>query len=70
MWGIHRSQRLLTRSCDVFFDLRLVINGGVNNGEAGDLRRHQAHYDVIVMFFVSCWAHINGLLPGTHIAIT
>ena len=26
------------------------INGWVNNGEAGDLRRHRAHYDVIVMF--------------------
>ena len=25
------------------------INGRVNNGEAGDLRRHRAHYDVIVM---------------------
>ena len=25
------------------------INGWVNNGEAGDLRRHHAHYDVIVM---------------------
>ena len=25
------------------------INGWVNNGEAGDLRRHCAHYDVIVM---------------------
>ena len=25
------------------------INGWVNNREAGDLRRHQAHYDVIVM---------------------
>ena len=37
-----------TRSFDVFFDLRL-INGWVNNGEAGDVRRHCAHYDVIVM---------------------
>ena len=27
------------------------INGWVNNREAGDLRRHRAHYDVIVM----CW---------------
>ena len=27
------------------------INGWVNTGEAGDLRRHHAHYDVIVMFF-------------------
>ena len=25
------------------------INGRVNNGEADDLRRHRAHYDVIVM---------------------
>ena len=25
------------------------INGSVNNGEAGDLRRHHAHYDVNVM---------------------
>ena len=25
------------------------INGWVNNHEAGDLRRHRAHYDVIVM---------------------
>ena len=25
------------------------ISGRVNNGEAGDLRRHHAHYDVIVM---------------------
>ena len=26
------------------------INGWVNNCEAGDLRRHRAHYDIIVMF--------------------
>ena len=33
------------------------INVWVNNGEAGDLRRHRAHYDVIVMALV-----INALL--------
>ena len=38
-----RAQRPVTRSFDVFFDLCL------SNGEAGDLRRHRAHYDVIVM---------------------
>ena len=27
------------------------INGWVNNHEAGDLRRHRAHYDVIVMWW-------------------
>ena len=26
------------------------INNWVNNREAGDLRRHRGHYDVIVMF--------------------
>ena len=29
------------------------INGWVNNHEAGDLRRHQAHCDVIVMFSIA-----------------
>ena len=46
--GEFLAQRPVTRSFDVFFDLRL-INGWVNNGEAGDLRRYRAHYDVIVM---------------------
>ena len=42
------TQRSVTRSFDVFFDMRSKI-GWVNNGEAGDLRRHRAHYDVTVM---------------------
>ena len=46
--GEFPTQRPVTRSFDVFFDLRL-INGWINNGEAGDLRRHRTHYDVIVM---------------------
>ena len=33
------------------------INGWVNNGEAGDLRHHRAHYDVIVMImWFSSWS--------------
>ena len=40
--GIHRSP-------DVFFDLRLT-NSWAENGDAGDLRRNRAYYDVIVMF--------------------
>ena len=39
--GKFPAQRPVTRSFDVF--------GWVNNREAGDLRRHRAHYDVIVM---------------------
>ena len=47
--GEFPAQRPVTRSFDVFFDLRLKI-GWVNNGEAGELRRHIVHYDVTVMF--------------------
>ena len=46
--GFHRRQRPVTRSIDVFL-ICAWINGWVNNCEAGDLRRHRAHYDVIVM---------------------
>ena len=48
--GLNRSpvnsppQRPVTRSFDVFFDLRLK-----KTLEAGDLRRHRGHYDVKVM---------------------
>ena len=35
------------------------INGWVNNREAGDLRCHRAHYDVIVMPYLSELLHRN-----------
>ena len=34
------------------------IHGWVNNGEAGDMRRYRAHYDVTVMCNAS-WAHVT-----------
>ena len=46
--GEFPSQRPVTRSFDVFYDLG-QMNGWVNNPEAGDLRRHCAHCDVRVM---------------------
>ena len=42
------AQRPVTRSFDVFF-ICAWINDWENNRKAGDLRRHLAHYDVIVM---------------------
>ena len=51
--GIRRSpvdtppQGPVTRSFEFFFDLRL--NKRLSNRDAGDLRHHGAHYDVIVM---------------------
>ena len=51
--GEFRSQRPVTRSLDVFLDLCLN-NCRVHNRDAGDLRRHRAHYDVTVMETDSC----------------
>ena len=41
--GEFPTQRPVTQSFDIFFD------SWANNGDAGDLRHHRAHYDVIVM---------------------
>ena len=48
--GDFPAQRPVTRSFDVFFDL-CPNKGWINNREADDLRRHRAHYDVIVMHY-------------------
>ena len=54
VWGIHRSpvnsypQRPVTRSFDIFL-ICAPTNGWANNRDAGDLRRHRAHYEIIVM---------------------
>ena len=37
------------------------INALVNNGEAGDLRRHLAHYDVILMCLILRIRHLQSL---------
>ena len=52
--GEFPTQRPVTRS----FDFSLIyawIHGWVNNREAGDVRRHRAHYDVIVMDVEISW---------------
>ena len=41
------------------------INGWVSNGEAGDLRRHCAHYDVIVMVLKLSRGYSYGILCGS-----
>ena len=46
--GEFPAQRPVTRSFGVFFDLRLYKRLSKNR-EVGDLRRHRAHYDFIVM---------------------
>ena len=46
--GEFPAQRPVTRSFDAFF-ICAWINSWVNNREAGDLRRHNAYYNVNVM---------------------
>ena len=55
--GDFPSERSVTRNFGVFFDLRL---NKVNNRDAGDLKRHHAHYDVAVMET----AFVNGCKHG------
>ena len=40
------------------------INGWVNNRDAGDLRRHGAKYDVIVMQWMCLHALLTGVVSG------
>ena len=60
--GEFPTQRPVTQSFDVYFDLR-PNKRWVNKREAGDLRHNRAHYDVIVMtmhvFIPTGWQHIN-----------
>ena len=70
--GIHRSavnspHKGQWRGALMFSLICNRINSWVNNGEAGDLRRHRGHYDVIVMrcmgskfcmkFHTKFWTH-------------
>ena len=62
--GIHRSpmnspHKGQWRGAFMFSLISARINGWVNNREAGDLRRHHAHHDVIVM--TGLWIHIPRL---------
>ena len=64
--GIHRSpgnypHKGQWRGASIFSLICAWINGWVNNGEAGDLRRHRAHYDVTLIWNNNFW---NGsMLP-------
>ena len=46
------------------------INGWVNNREAGDLRRHRAHYDCTVMIFHAVGVFSLQLLYSISVCIT
>ena len=58
--GIHRSPVISTHKGQWRRALKFPLicawtNSWVNNCEAGDLRRHHAHYDLTVMWWVMWW---------------
>ena len=54
----------------VFFFIYAWINDWVNNREAGDLRRHRGHYDVIVMNQTSGTMFQFGRNSETHMNVS
>ena len=62
--GEFPAQRPVTRSFDVYIDLRLnkQICAWINNGKAGDLRCYRGDYDVIVMY---CYTPLSTLFDVT-----
>ena len=65
--GIHRSPVNSSHTKDSDAELRCFLgsvpwtNIWANNGDAGDLRRHHTHYDVIVMVFCQSRSPITGM---------
>ena len=66
--GEFPAQKPVKRSFDVFFDVHLN-NGWVNNGEAGDLRRHRAHYDVTVVDNIVKVVVISSYIHGASVRV-
>ena len=61
--GEFPAPRPVTRSFDVFFDLR-PNKRCANHRDAGDLRRRRAHHDVTVMIRMLEWSQPVSLLPA------
>ena len=64
--GEFPTQRPVTQSFGVFFDLHPNKRLLINNREPGDLRRHHAHYDVIVMSGVAVDARLSCYMLMSH----
>ena len=78
VWGIHRSpvnspHKGQWRGALMFSLIHTWINVWVNKRKAGDLRRHRAHYDVIVMILWRQWsicAYCGVMMLGSCLIVT
>ena len=66
-WPVNSPHKGQWRGASAFSVICTWINGWVNNGEAGDLRRYRAIYDVTVMW--ACAISKQGL-PNIHVVTT
>ena len=64
--SLHKGQ---WRGALMFSLICACINGWVNNGEAGDLRRRRAHFDVIVMV-ANITSKLRWQLSNTNVTYT
>ena len=69
--GIHRSpvnspQKGQWRGALMFSLICSWTNGWINNREAGDLRRHQSHYDGTVMVMIKLLVTCHHVKPMRH----
>ena len=72
--GIHRPpvnspHKGQWRGALMFSLICVWMNGWVNNDEAGDLRRHRAHYDVTVVRY-KIWVWLIDYIPQFHSYVT
>ena len=54
-WPVNSPQKGQWRGALMFSLISFWINSWINNGEAGDLKRHRAHYDVTVISEIECY---------------
>ena len=59
-WPMNSPHKGQWRGSLMFSLICVWINGWLNNGEAGDLRRHRVHYDVTVMQSHLSTTHTRG----------
>ena len=64
-WPVNSPLKGKWRGALLFYLIYSWINGWVNNREAGDLRRHRAHYGVIVMAPWRIYALVNKAITGS-----
>ena len=65
-WPVNSPHKSQWRGALMFSLIFAWINGWANNREAGDLRRHRAHYDVSVMEMREMSWCIKTILESSH----